>query len=96
MHKTLLQSCYTDEDESKRISINETLLQNCSTEKDQLFSTEEDKSEFTITKQKDANNEVTYDVTNYFIAFKVFECGRRILERLDMSYERAYMATPIK
>ena len=54
-----LQVCSTDEDESKRIIVNETLSQSCSTHADELFSTEEDKSECTITKQKDANNEVT-------------------------------------
>ena len=43
---------------------------------------------------KDANNEVTYDVPNYFNAFNVFECGRNLLDRIDVSYERAYMATP--
>ena len=62
MHKTLSQSCSTENDESKRIIVNETLLQSCSTDKDELCSTEEDKLECTITKQKDANNEVTYDV----------------------------------
>ena len=68
--------------------MHETLLQSCSTDKDELCSTEEDKSECTITKQKDANIEVTYDVSNYFNAFNVFECGRNILDRLDVSYER--------
>ena len=29
-----------------------------------------------------------------FNAFNVFRCGRMILERLDVSYERACMATP--
>ena len=49
-------------------------------------------------KKKDANNEteyeessVTYDVPSYF---NVFERGRKILNRLDMSYERACVATP--
>ena len=56
----------------------------------QQSSTEEDKSEFTINKQKDAKIEVTYDVPSYF---NVFECGRNILDRLDVSYERVCMAT---
>ena len=29
----------------------------------------------------------------YFNAFNVFECRRNILDRLDVSYERACMAT---
>ena len=31
---------------------------------------------------------------NYFNAFNVFECGRELLDRLEVSYERACMATP--
>ena len=31
---------------------------------------------------------------NYFNAFNIFEWGRNILDRLDISYERAYMDTP--
>ena len=54
-----------------------------------LCSTEEDKSECTITEQKDAGNEVTYDVPNFNVS-NVFEYGR---SNTDMSYERAYMAT---
>ena len=30
---------------------------------------------------------------NYFNSFNVFECGRKILDRLDVSYEIACMAT---
>ena len=39
-------------------------------------------------------SEVTYDVPNYFKVFNVFGCRRNILERLDVSYKRAYMSTP--
>ena len=94
MHKTLSQNCSTDEDKSKGIIVNKTLSRSCSTDKDELCSMKEDKSECTITKQKDAKNEVTYDVPNYFNAFNVFECGRNILDRLDISCERACIATP--
>ena len=34
---------------------------------------------------------VTYDVPSYF---NVFECRRNILNRLDVTYEQACMATP--
>ena len=94
VHETLSQSCSTDGDESKRIIVNETLLQKCSTEEDELCSPEEGKSKFTIAKKKDANNEVTYDVPDYFNALNAFKCGRKLLDRLDVSYERSYMATP--
>ena len=60
--------------------------------------TEEEKSEFVINKQKDSKNEtdyeessVTYAVTSYF---NVLKCRRKILNRIDVSYERACMATP--
>ena len=54
-----------------------------------LCSTEIDKSEYTITEQKDEGDEVTYDVPT-FNASNVFEFGRN---NPDVSYERAYMAT---
>ena len=52
---------------------------------------EEDKSECVIHKQKGANNKIKYDVPSYFSAFNVFECGRNILDRLNVSYEIACM-----
>ena len=94
MHKTLSHSCSTDEDESKVIIVNKNLLQSCSTEEDKLCSTEEEKSECTITEQKDANSEVIYNMPNYFNVFNIFKCGRNLLDRLDVSYKRSYMATP--
>ena len=33
-------------------------------------------------------------MTNYVNAFNVLECGRKLLDRLDVSYERVCMATP--
>ena len=47
-------------------------------------------------KKKDTKNEVTYDVPDYFNACNFFECGRNILNKLDVLYERAYIATPRK
>ena len=49
----------------------------------------EDKSECANEKQKDAKNEVAYDVTNYLNVSKVFECGRN---NPNVSCERACMA----
>ena len=57
---------------------------------DELCSKEEDKSECNITEQKDAENEVTYDVPYDFNVSNAFECGRN---NPDVSYEQAYMAT---
>ena len=50
-----------------------------------------------INKQKDAQNEV--ECKEYLVIdevpsyFNVFKCGRNIFNRLDMTYEWAYMAT---
>ena len=60
---------------------------------DKLCSTKIDISEYTITEQKDAEYEkysVTKEVPSYF---NIFECGRNILNRLDMTYEWVCMAT---
>ena len=56
---------------------------------DKLCSTEEEKLECTITEQKDAGNEVTYDVPNFNVS-KVFLSGRN---NPDILYEISYMAT---
>ena len=42
-----------------------------------------------IKKQKDANNEVVCNVTNYFNVSNIFECGRN---NPDVSCEKSYMA----
>ena len=69
-------------------------MQIYSKDKDELCSTEEDKSECSYKKQKDAKNEFTYDVPYNLDAFNVFGCGRTIMDRLDVPYKRACMATP--
>ena len=48
-----------------------------------------EKSEYTITEQKDEGNKVTYDVPN-FNSSHLFECGRN---NPDVLYERVHMAT---
>ena len=66
--------------------------------KDIIFkecSTEEDKSQCALKKQKDRDNEITYNVPRYFNAFNLFEWVKNILDILDVSYERACMATAI-
>ena len=42
-----------------------------------------------MTEQKDAGNEVTYDMPNFNVS-NIFECRR---DNLDVSYEREYMDT---
>ena len=89
VHKTLSHNCFANKDESKRIIVSKNLSQNYSTNVDKLCSTEIDKSEYTITEQKDEGNEVTYDVPNFNVS-NVSECGRK---NIDVSYERVYMDT---
>ena len=90
VNKKLLQRCSTNENKSKHSTFNEHLLQNCSLDENELRSTKEHKSECAFKKQKYAKNEVTCDVTNYFIISNVFECGRK---NLDVSCEISYIAT---
>ena len=68
VHKTLSQNCSANKDKSKQSIVNETLLQNYYVEVDKLCSTDIDKSEYTITKQRDEGNEVTYDVPNFNVS----------------------------
>ena len=63
VHENLLQSYSVNEEKSKQSIINKNLSQNSFADVYKLCSTEEDTSECTITEQKDADNEVTYDVT---------------------------------
>ena len=61
---------------------------------DKLCFTEIYISEHNITEQKDAEYKepsVTKEVPIYF---NIFECGRNLVERLDVTYERACLATP--
>ena len=63
--------------------VNKTLLQNNSS----------DVPDNTITALKDNENKepsVTQKVTSYF---NIFECGRNILDRLGVTYQRAFMET---
>ena len=40
---------------------------------------------------KDASNEVTYDVPNYFNVFNISKGGRKLLNWIDVSYKRVCM-----
>ena len=78
-----------DEEESKRITVHKTLSHKYSADVEKLCSTDIDRSEYTITEQKDEGNEVTSDVPNFNVS-NIFKCGRN---NPDVSYERAYMDT---
>ena len=83
VHEGLSENCSTDVSESKRNIINVTLSQKNSA----------DVSEYTITEIKDKEykeTSVTEEVTNYF---NTFECGRNLLDIIDVTYQQAFMAT---
>ena len=79
----------TNESESKRSIVNEKLSQKYSAKENELCFTKKDESECSNEKQKDAKNEVVYDVTNYLNVCNVWECGR---DNPDVQCERAFMA----
>ena len=83
VHETLSENSSTDVSKSERNIVNETLPQNNST----------DVLENTITELKDKENKepsVTEKVTSYF---NIIECGRNLLDRLDVTYQQSFMAT---
>ena len=84
VHKTLSDNSYTDVGRSERNIVNKNLSQNNSA----------DVSENTITELKDEDNKepsVTEKVTSYF---NIFECGRNLLDQLEVTYQRVFMITP--
>ena len=84
MHKTLSENSSTDVRKWERNIINETLLQNNSA----------NLSENTITELKDEEHKepsVTEKVKSYF---NIYKCGRNLLDRLDVTYQREFKATP--
>ena len=83
VHETLSENNSTDVSEPERNIVNDTLLQNNSV----------DVPANTITELKDEEHKqlsVTKEVKSYF---NIFECGRNILDQLDVKYQRAFMAT---
>ena len=83
VHKTLSENNSKDARESEYSIVNKTLPQNNSA----------DVPENAITELKDKEHKkpsVTQKVTIYF---NIFECGRNLLDQLDVMYQRAFMAT---
>ena len=84
VHGNLSENNSTEKSESERNIINKTLLQNNSAEI----------PENTIMKLKDEEHKehsVTDKVKSYF---NIYECGRNILDRINIMYQPAFMATP--
>ena len=82
--QSLSDNSSIDVSKSERNIIDKILLQDIS----------EDVSENTITELKKEEHKelsVTEKVTG---CFNIFECGRNVLDQLDVTYQRAFMATP--
>ena len=73
-----------DEDESKQIIVHENLSQKNSADVSEYTMTELNNKEY---KEPAA----TKEVKRYF---NIFKCGRNPLNQLDVTYQRAFMATP--
>ena len=95
----------TEKDESKEINVHETLSENNSKNVSEselnivnetlLQKNSADVPENTITELKDKEHKepsVTHKVTSYF---NIFECGINLLDQLDVTYQRTFMATII-
>ena len=96
----------TDKDESKEIIVHKTLSENQSKDvrKSECGIVHETLSQINsadvpdnvITELKDGEYKepsVTGKVTSYS---KIFECSRNLLDQLDIMYQRAFMASPIR
>ena len=84
MHETLSENNSKDVSESERNIINENLSQNNSA----------DAPNNTITELKDQEHKEPSVNEKLKIYFNIFECGRNILDRIDVTYQRSFMATP--
>ena len=86
MHKTLSENQSKDVSESECNIVHKTLLQNNSA----------DVPDNVITELKDNEHKepsVTEKVTSYF---NIFECGRNLLDQLDITYQRSFMESPVR
>ena len=82
LHETLSENQYKDISESECNIVNENVSQKNSA----------DVPDNVITELKDDEHKepsVNGKVTSYF---NIFECGRNLLDQLDVTYQRAFMA----
>ena len=96
----------TDEDESKEIIVHEIFSENQSKDvskpecnifhKTLSQNNSADVPDNVITELKDNEHKepsVTVKVTSYF---NIFKCGRNLLDKLDITYQRAFMVSPVR
>ena len=85
VHENLSENLSMDISESECIIVHETLSQNNSSDVPTNF----------ITELKDDENIEPSVIDKRSSYFKIFECGRNLLDKLDVTYQRAFMAKPV-
>ena len=96
----------TDEEESKEIIVHEPLLKDLSmyvsksecniVHENLLQNNSSDVPTNVITELKD-NEHIEPSLTDKGSSyFNIFECGRNLLDQLDVTYQRAFTASPVE
>ena len=86
MHETLLENLSMDVSESECNIVHKNLSQNNSS--DVLTNV--------ITELKDDEHIEPSVIDKRSSYFNIFECGRNILDQLDVTCQRAFMASPLQ
>ena len=86
MHKTLSDNQSKDVSESECNIVHETLSQNNSA----------DVPANVITELKDDEHKEPSVIGKGTSYFNIFECGRNLLDQLEVTYQRAFMASPVQ
>ena len=86
MHEALSENLSKDVRESECNIVHETLLQNNST----------DVPSNVITELKDNEHIEPSVIDKGSIYFNVFECGRNLLDQLDVTYQQTFMVSPVQ
>ena len=86
LHKNLSENQSMDVSESECIIAHKTLSQNNSS----------DVSANVITELRDDEHKNPSVIQKGKFYFNIFDCGRNILDQLDVTYQRACMASPVQ
>ena len=96
----------TDEDESKEIIVHKTLSENLSMDvikseynivhKTLLQKNSLDVPTNVITELKDDEHIESSVIDKGSSYFNIFECGRYLLDQLDVTYQQAFTASPVQ
>ena len=86
MNKTLPKNQSKDVNESECNIVHETLSQNNST----------DVPTNVITELKDDEHKGISVIGKGTSYFNIFECGRNLLDQLDVTYQREFMESPVQ